>query len=89
MNMFYSSNVSLKKSIVDDWSRHGYDETFSEYGYEDAELAFRLAQSQKSQGKEFKILYVPAAVSNARSCVFDCNIHSPTSLVRSDSAKIL
>jgi glycosyltransferase involved in cell wall biosynthesis len=60
--LFYSSNISLKKGIVADWSRDGYDEGFNEYGYEDAELAFRLTRNQKSQGRDFQILYVPAAV---------------------------
>lgn len=59
---FYSSNLSLKRNIVSDWSRDGYDEQFTLAAYEDAELGYRLTQQQNTQGRSFKLLYVPAAV---------------------------
>lgn len=60
--LFYSSNVSVKRRLIADWSRDGYDEAFSQYGFEDAELGYRITQQQKAQGRDFRLLYVPAAV---------------------------
>jgi hypothetical protein len=60
--LFYSSNISLKRIIVADWRRDGYDENFDQYGYEDAEFGYRLTQQQNAQGRRFELLYVPAAV---------------------------
>jgi glycosyltransferase involved in cell wall biosynthesis len=57
---FYTSNVSLKKSAVGDWSTNGFHKSFRAYGWEDAELAYRL--HKQSQGG-FRILYTPAAVA--------------------------
>ncbi len=55
---FYTSNVSFKKSAVADWNASGFNKSFRAYGWEDAELAYRL--HKQSQGG-FRILYIPAA----------------------------
>jgi glycosyltransferase involved in cell wall biosynthesis len=57
---FYTSNVSLKKSAVPDWTTGGFNKSFRAYGWEDAELAYRL--HKRSQGG-FRIIYTPAAVA--------------------------
>jgi GT2 family glycosyltransferase len=57
---FYTSNVSLKKSAVADWSTDGFNKSFRAYGWEDAELAYRL--HKRTQGG-FRIIYTPAAVA--------------------------
>jgi glycosyltransferase involved in cell wall biosynthesis len=57
---FYTSNVSLKKSAVADWSTEGFNRSFRAYGWEDAELAYRL--HKRTQGG-FRILYTPAATA--------------------------
>jgi GT2 family glycosyltransferase len=57
---FYTSNVSLKKSVVPDWSTGGFNRSFRAYGWEDAELAYRF--HKESQGN-FRIFYTPAAVA--------------------------
>jgi len=57
---FYTSNVSLKKSAVPDWSTGGFNKSFRAYGWEDAELAYRL--HKRTQGG-FRIIYTPAAVA--------------------------
>jgi GT2 family glycosyltransferase len=57
---FYTSNVSLKKSAVADWVAGGFNRSFRAYGWEDAELAYRL--HKKTQGG-FRVFYTPAAVA--------------------------
>jgi glycosyltransferase involved in cell wall biosynthesis len=57
---FYTSNVSVKKSVISDWTNEGFNKSFRAYGWEDAELAYRL--HKRTQGN-FRILYVPAAVA--------------------------
>jgi glycosyltransferase involved in cell wall biosynthesis len=57
---FYTSNVSLKKSAVSDWTTGGFNKSFRAYGWEDAELAYRL--HKRTQGG-FRIIYTPAAVA--------------------------
>ncbi len=47
-NFFYTSNISLKKSLL---KRHPFDSKFSSYGWEDIELGYRLTK------KENLILY--------------------------------
>jgi GT2 family glycosyltransferase len=59
-HFFYTSNVSLKKSVVPDWSVEGFNKSFRAYGWEDAELAYRL--HKRTQGG-FRIIYVPAAAA--------------------------
>jgi len=53
-NFFYTSNISLKKSLL---SKEQFDPNFSAYGWEDIELGYRL---EKKHG--FKLLYNPHAV---------------------------
>ena len=57
---FYTSNVSLKKQVIQDWKSDGFNPRFREYGWEDAELAYRL--SEVTPGG-FGTLYVPAPVA--------------------------
>lgn len=53
-NFFYTSNLSLKKSLL---RKHPFDSRFSSYGWEDIELGYRLTK------KENLILYYnPMAV---------------------------
>jgi glycosyltransferase involved in cell wall biosynthesis len=43
-NFFYTSNISLKKSLLD---KYPFDPVFSGYGWEDIELGYRLEQEAK------------------------------------------
>jgi GT2 family glycosyltransferase len=54
-NFFYTSNISLKYSLVD---KFPFDPSFSGYGWEDIELGYRL---HKRVG--LKILYNPKAIA--------------------------
>ena len=40
---FYTSNLSVKRNLVDDWLTQGFSQSFSDYGYEDIEFAYRLS----------------------------------------------
>lgn len=55
---FYTSNVSMKKRAVADWSTEGFSSAFPLAAFEDGEFAYRLSQ-RLPQG--FRVLYVPAA----------------------------
>lgn len=39
---FYTSNLSIKKNLVADWQKDGFDESFPEINFEDIEFAYRL-----------------------------------------------
>jgi glycosyltransferase involved in cell wall biosynthesis len=39
---FYTSNLSVKKSIVHDWTKDGFSLEFTGYGFEDIEFAYRM-----------------------------------------------
>jgi hypothetical protein len=39
----YTSNLSVKRILVDDWATQGFSQLFSELGYEDIEFAYRLS----------------------------------------------
>jgi len=54
---FYTSNISVKRSLVHDWMAGGFDTGFSGAALEDVELAYRLWQS--SQG--LRLYYDPAS----------------------------
>lgn len=41
---FYTSNLSVKKNLIDDWTTQGFSQSFSDYGYEDIEFAYRLSR---------------------------------------------
>lgn len=56
--LFYTSNVSVKKSIVSDWERDGFSSEFYAAAFEDPEFAYRMT---KRHG-DFKVFYVPNAV---------------------------
>jgi glycosyltransferase involved in cell wall biosynthesis len=57
---FYTSNVSLKRSAVPDWSKAGFSPEFYVANFEDAELAYRLNE-EKPDG--FRLIYAPAAAA--------------------------
>jgi hypothetical protein len=57
---FYTSNVSMKKTAVADWSTEGFSKAFPLAGFEDAEFAYRLNRRRRHG---FRILYVPAATA--------------------------
>jgi GT2 family glycosyltransferase len=57
---FYTSNISMKKSAVADWQTGGFSPAFRGYGWEDAELAYRLS---KTVPGGFTCLYCPAPVA--------------------------
>jgi glycosyltransferase involved in cell wall biosynthesis len=54
---FYTSNISIRKDIVDDWITDGFDRDFTRASFEDGEFAVRL----KQRHKDFGIIYVPTA----------------------------
>jgi glycosyltransferase involved in cell wall biosynthesis len=60
-NYFYTSNVSVKRSIINDWEREGFDTSFTLAGWEDGEFALRMTKRFQAIGEDFGILYVPAA----------------------------
>jgi glycosyltransferase involved in cell wall biosynthesis len=53
---FYTSNLSVKKILVDDWETQGFSLSFNDYGYEDIEFAYRL-----SLEKSLKLFYTSMA----------------------------
>ena len=55
---FYTSNVSVKKSLVGDWMTGGFDTGFGGAALEDVELAYRLEKS----GKGARLYYAPASL---------------------------
>ncbi len=59
--LFYSSNVSVKKNIVDDWLSDGYHKRFYLAAFEDPEFALRTTERLAKEGEEFKIFYLPTA----------------------------
>jgi hypothetical protein len=59
--LFYSSNVSVKRNIVDDWLVDGYHKKFYLAAFEDPELALRITERLAKKGEEFKIFYLPTA----------------------------
>lgn len=54
-NFFYTSNISLKRTLL---LKHSFDPVFSKYGWEDIELGYRL---QKEEG--LKLYYSNRAVA--------------------------
>jgi glycosyltransferase involved in cell wall biosynthesis len=57
---FYTSNISFKKSVVNDWAQNGFNPGFRAAAWEDAELAYRLFKQYQGG---FRILYTPASVA--------------------------
>lgn len=55
---FYTSNVSVKKSLVEDWMADGFDAGFPGAALEDMELAYRLWQSPTG----LRLYYDPASL---------------------------
>ncbi len=54
---FYTANVSVKKSLVQDWILDGFDKEFPGAAFEDLEFAYRLSKTATG----LKIFYDPAA----------------------------
>lgn len=52
---FYTSNLSLKKSLL---QKHRFDTDFKGYGWEDTELGLRLTKKE-----DFKLIYTPNALA--------------------------
>src|SRR5260370_5930742 len=52
---FYTANVSVKRSVVEDWASGGFDETFPSAALEDIEFGYQL---WKSPGG-LRLLYEP------------------------------
>jgi hypothetical protein len=55
---FYTSNLSVKKSLVQDWMAGGFDTGFPGAALEDMELAYRLCQSHQG----LRLHYDPASI---------------------------
>ncbi|MBD9559605.1 glycosyltransferase family 2 protein [Ensifer sp. ENS03] len=55
---FYTSNISMKKAAVKDWSQDGFSDHFKLYGFEDIELAYRLSKGNNG----LRIFYDPLSV---------------------------
>jgi glycosyltransferase involved in cell wall biosynthesis len=51
---FYTCNVSVKRTCVDDWLTQGFSSAFSGCGFEDGEFALRMGKSHGA----FPILYI-------------------------------
>jgi GT2 family glycosyltransferase len=58
---FFSSNVSVKRNLVEDWINEGYDTSFVYAAFEDPEFALRVTKRYQAEGTDFRIFYVPAA----------------------------
>jgi glycosyltransferase involved in cell wall biosynthesis len=58
---FYTSNVSVKRRLVLNWEKDGFDTSFTMAAFEDAEFALRVTKRFQAIGEDFGILYVPAA----------------------------
>lgn len=56
---FYTCNVSIKSSVIDDWTTDGFSPDFRCAAFEDGEFAYRL---QKKFGR-FDIIYAPTSVA--------------------------
>lgn len=59
---FYTCNVSIKRSLVDDWECNGFRREFETAACEDTEFAYRM--SQRPEG--LRILYAPTSVGAHR-----------------------
>jgi glycosyltransferase involved in cell wall biosynthesis len=55
---FYTANVSVKKSIIEDWIAEGFRSDFTFAAFEDAEIAYRLSK----QPGGFTIYYDPTSL---------------------------
>lgn len=57
---FYTCNLSLKRTVVDDWMSEGFSPSFGGCGFEDAEFACRL--SKKHRG--FVVFYADESLGH-------------------------
>jgi len=55
---FYTSNISIKRDVINDWLTEGFSQEFTGAGYEDIEFAYRLTGTLG-----FRIFYAPAATA--------------------------
>lgn len=56
---FYTANISVKKSVVENWLTDGFSKAFRFAAWEDAELAYRLSK----RPDPLRILYAPSSVA--------------------------
>ena len=57
---FYTCNVSVKRTCVDDWVTQGFSSAFSGCGFEDGEFALRMGKNHGS----FPILYIKESLGH-------------------------
>lgn len=57
---FYTANLSVKRSLVDDWMREGFSPAFRFAAWEDNELAYRM--SRRSGADRLRLVYAPTAL---------------------------
>ncbi len=57
---FFTSIVSIKKALVDDWDTDGFSKDFNLYGFEDTEFAYRTSRKVA----DFSIYYDPLSVGS-------------------------
>ncbi len=57
-SLFWTANISVKRSIVSDWLVEGFDSRFRLAAWEDIEFAYRAWKADD----RFRILYVPRSV---------------------------
>lgn len=57
---FYTSNVSIKRKVVNDWLTEGFSNAFPVAAYEDGEFAYRMDGAYEGG---FKILYASSSVA--------------------------
>jgi GT2 family glycosyltransferase len=55
---FYTANLSVKKALIGDWTRDGFDEGFPAAALEDVELAYRLWRSPQG----LRLYYEPQSL---------------------------
>lgn len=56
--LFYTANVSVKRNIVEDWNKEGFDASFTLAAFEDAEFAYRMSKRYE----DFGVFYTPNAI---------------------------
>ena len=66
---FYTANISVRRTLVDDWPRDGFSDAFPLAAFEDAEFAYRMFQRKE---EPLRIFYTPASLGTH---------HHPFSLV--------
>jgi GT2 family glycosyltransferase len=55
---FWSANISVKRALVEDWTKEGFDPTFNKAAYEDIEFAYRVSKVSR----DFRVYYAAESV---------------------------